>query len=87
MRWKGWFSNGKLNYEVNYVQGVPNGKYKLYYDNGYMREEGYYSMGSKEKNWNKYDMQGTLYLTITYKNDKEFKLNGIKIRLPKGSGE
>ena len=85
--WKGWFSNGKLNYEVNYVQGVPDGKYKLYYDNGYMREEGYYSMGSKEKNWNKYDMQGTLYLTITYKNDKEFKLNGIKIRLPKGSGE
>jgi antitoxin component YwqK of YwqJK toxin-antitoxin module len=85
--WKGWFSNGKINYQVNYVQGVPDGKYKLYYENGNMREEGIYSMGSKEKNWNKYDFEGNLYLTITYKNDKEFKLNGVKIKLPKGSTE
>jgi len=28
-----------------------------------------------------------LYLTITYKNDKEFKLNGVKVKLPKGSFE
>ncbi|PIP54157.1 MAG: hypothetical protein COX07_06850 [Bacteroidetes bacterium CG23_combo_of_CG06-09_8_20_14_all_32_9] len=85
--WKSWFLNGKINYEVKYVQGVPDGKYKLYYDNGYLRKQGYYSMGSREKNWNKYDMLGTLYLTITYKNDKEYKLNGVKIKLPKGSNE
>ena len=85
--WKSWFFNGKLNYQVNYVQGVPDGKFKLYYENGTLREEGIYSMGSKEKNWNKFDMQGTLYLTITYKNDKEYKLNGVKIKLPKGSNE
>ncbi len=85
--WKAWFSNGKLNYQVNYIQGVPDGKYKLYYENGNIREEGIYSMGSKEKNWNKYDFEGNLYLTITYKNDKEFKLNGVKIKLPKGSTE
>ncbi|MBI5540565.1 MAG: hypothetical protein HY951_10940 [Bacteroidia bacterium] len=85
--WKGWFSNGKLNYQVNFVQGVPDGKYKLYYENGNLREEGIFSMGSKEKNWNKFDYEGNLYLTITYKNDKEIKLNGVKIKLPKGSNE
>ncbi len=85
--WKGWFSNGKLSYEINYVQGVPDGKFKTYYNNGYVREEGFYSMGSREKNWYKYDMQGTLYLTITYKGDKEIKLNGVKIKLPKGTQE
>ena len=26
-------------------------------------------------------------ITFTYKNDKEFKLNGVKIKLPKGSNE
>lgn len=85
--WKGWFSNGKLSYEMTFVQGVADGKFKTYYDNGNVREEGYYSMGSREKNWNKYDMLGTLYLTITYRNDKEFKLNGVKIKLPKGAKE
>jgi antitoxin component YwqK of YwqJK toxin-antitoxin module len=72
---------------MNFVQGVPDGKFKTYYGNGYVREEGVYSMGSREKNLYKYDMQGTLYLTITYKNDKETKLNGVKIKLPKGTQE
>ena len=85
--WKSWFSNGKLYYEMNYVQGVPDGKFKMYYDTGDLREEGVYSMGSREKNWYKYDLQGILYLTITYKNDKEIKLNGVKIKLPKGTKE
>ena len=85
--WKGMFSNGKTNYQVNYIQGVPDGKYKLYYENGNIREEGVYSMGSKEKNWYKYDYEGNLYLTILFRNDKEIKLNGVKIKLPKGSNE
>ena len=85
--WKGWFSNGKLSYEMNFVQGVPDGKFKIYYNNGQVREAGVYSMGSREKNWYKYDMEGVLYLTITYKNDKEIKLNGVKIKLPKGTKE
>lgn len=85
--WKQTFSNGKTAFEGNYVQGVLDGKQKWYYDNGYVREEGLYSMGSREKNWYKYDMQGVLYLTITYKNDKEYKLNGVKIKLPRGIKE
>lgn len=85
--WKETFSNGKTAFEGNFVQGVMDGKQKWYYDNGYLREEGFYSNGSREKNWYKYDMQGVLYLTITYRNDKEYKLNGVKIKLPKGSNE
>jgi uncharacterized protein len=83
--WKGRYANGKLRYEMTFVQGVPDGKFKIFYDNGLPREEGFYTMGSREKTWNKYDMEGNLYLTITYKNDKEIKLNGVKIKLPKGS--
>ena len=85
--WKETFSNGKIAFEGNFIQGVMDGKQKWYYDNGFVREEGFYSNGSREKNWYKYDMQGVLYLTIYYKNDIEYKLNGIKIKLPKGSNE
>lgn len=81
--WKQYFSNGKIAYEGKFIQGIPDGKHKWYYPNGYVREEGLYSMGSREKNWYKYDMSGVLYLIITYRNDREFKLNGVKVRLPK----
>lgn len=85
--WKSMYNNGKLAEIGTYVQGFPNGKYKWYYPNGKLKCEGYYIMGKREKNWYFMDKNGLLYLTITYKNDKEFKLNGVKIKLPKGSFE
>ena len=42
-------------------------------------------MGIKEKNWKKYDGEGNLVMTITYKNDEEAKVNGVKVDLPEGT--
>jgi len=39
-------------------------------------------MGIREKIWKKYDPEGNLVMTITYKNDEEQRINGIKINLP-----
>ena len=47
-----------------------------------VKEERYYVVGIREKSWKKYDEIGNLKLTITYKNDEENKINGIKIDLP-----
>lgn len=85
--WKSFYENGKLAEEGHYIQGVPNGKYRWYYPNGKLKVEGYYVMGRKEKKWFYFDENGQLYLTIQYRNDKEIKLNGKKINLPKGSFE
>ena len=39
-------------------------------------------MGIREKTWKKYNEDGTVFLTVTYKNDTETSINGIKIKLP-----
>lgn len=85
--WKSYYSNGRICYKGNYVQGVPDGKFYWYYPNGKIKTEGYYVTGRMEKKWYYFDEEGLLYITILYRNDKEYKYNGVRIKLPKGSFE
>jgi hypothetical protein len=39
-------------------------------------------MGIRQKTWKKYDEQGIPVLSITYKDDVETSINGVKINLP-----
>ena len=39
-------------------------------------------MGIREKTWKKFDEEGILLLAITYKDDIEISINGVKIKLP-----
>ncbi|HYX05647.1 MAG TPA: hypothetical protein VE912_02835 [Bacteroidales bacterium] len=80
--WKYFFSNGVLAFEGNYIQGNPDGKHRFYYDNGMLREEQIYVMGIREGNWKKYDREGNIEIVITYKDNREYRINGIKIELP-----
>jgi antitoxin component YwqK of YwqJK toxin-antitoxin module len=82
--WKSYYNNGKLKFKGNFVQGNPDGKQSYYYDSGKLKEEQYYQMGIKEKTWKKYDEEGTPTLLITYKNDMEVSINGVRIKLPAG---
>jgi len=36
-------------------------------------------MGRRDKNWKKYYENGGLFLTITYRNDQEIRINGMRI--------
>ncbi len=78
-KWEALFLNEKVRYEGNYIQGNPDGLHKFYYEDGKVKEEQYYVSGIREKNWKKYDQNGDLVLTITYKNDNEVRINGEKI--------
>jgi antitoxin component YwqK of YwqJK toxin-antitoxin module len=79
--WIFYYPSGNVSFEGNYVQGVPDGKHEFYFPDGSLKEVRFYVMGYKEKNWKKYNNEGELYLTITYKNDKEYRINGRKIEL------
>lgn len=83
--WKYFYEDGTLQFIGNFNQDLPEGKHKYYYPNEVLKEERYYVRGVREKNWKKYDELGNLELTITYKNDIEYRINGEKINLPKGS--
>jgi len=80
--WRYFYNDSTLKFEGDYLQGNPDGRHKLYYENGILKEERYYIMGIREKNWKKYDELGNLTMTITYKDDVETRINGIKVELP-----
>ena len=80
--WKSYYPDGKLRFKGNYVQGNPDGQLTYYYENGRPKEEQFYRMGIKQKTWKKYNEEGVPILTITYKDDVEVSINGVKINLP-----
>jgi antitoxin component YwqK of YwqJK toxin-antitoxin module len=83
--WKYYYDDGVLQFEGEFSQDLPEGKHKFYDPNGVLREERYYIRGIREKNWKKYDELGNLVLTVTYKDDQEYRINGTRIDLPKPS--
>ena len=79
-KWLSIYKNGKIAAEENYEDDVPNGKQVFYYENGLLKIYQYYVFGSKEKTWRYYNPDGLEEISITYKNNKEIKVNGIKIK-------
>lgn len=81
-KWKYYYDTGQLKFEGNYIQGVPDGIHRYYYPNGNIKEEQNFSNGIKQKHWKKYDELGNLFLTISYEDNKEIRINGVKVKLP-----
>jgi len=82
--WKSYYSNGKLKFKGNFVQGNPDGQQILYYENGKTKEEQYFQMGIRQKTWKKFNEEGAPVLVISYKDDVEISINGVRIKLPEG---
>jgi antitoxin component YwqK of YwqJK toxin-antitoxin module len=80
--WKSYYLEGKLRFKGNFIQGNPDGQQLFYYENGKLKEEQFYKMGIRQKTWKKFDEEGSPVLTITYKDDVETSINGVKINLP-----
>jgi antitoxin component YwqK of YwqJK toxin-antitoxin module len=51
----------------------------FYYPDGKLKQKGKYVGGLKEGNWEFYDEDGFLFLTILYKNDIELRFDGVKV--------
>ena len=80
--WKSYYPDGSIRFRGTYIQGNPDGQLTYYHENGRPREEQYYRMGIRQKTWKKYDEEGIQILAITYKDDIETSINGVKINLP-----
>ncbi len=78
--WKYYYDNGILSFEGKFVDDNQDGKHSYYWNNGKLREEGYYIMGKREGEWYKFNYDGTLFLTTSYKNGIEIKYDGVKIK-------
>lgn len=77
--WIGTYDNGNKAYQVIFHDDNPDGKYLSYWPNGKVRESGTYILGRKHGLWQKFDENGVLYLTITYRKGVEMRYEGTKI--------
>lgn len=84
-KWRYYYDNGNILFEGNFIQGNADGKHKYFYSDGTLKEEQYFNQGIKYKHWKKYNTDGELIITITYKDDKEYRINGIKVDLEDNS--
>jgi antitoxin component YwqK of YwqJK toxin-antitoxin module len=80
--WKTTYGNGKLKFRGNFVQGNPDGQQIFYFEDGKTKEEQYFEMGTRQKTWKKFSEEGLAFLVISYKDDSEVSINGVKIKLP-----
>lgn len=84
-KWKHYYDNGQVAYEGHYIQGNAEGKHRFFYADGTLKEEQYYNNGLREKHWKKFNKLGELIITVSYKNDVEYRINGIKVEFPENS--
>ncbi|MCK5823292.1 MAG: hypothetical protein KAG95_04765 [Bacteroidales bacterium] len=77
--WKYFYLNGKLYFKGKYMQGNPDGKHLFYYKNGKLKKECFYIMGMKEKAWKEFDYYGTLVKTLSFKDDRLVKIDGVTV--------
>ena len=54
------YTNGKVKYEVNYLDGKREGKWVRYYKSGKVYEEGNYKEGKLDGKWVYYDKKGNI---------------------------
>ncbi len=81
--WIQYYLDGTKKFEGSYIQGNKNGKHKIYYENGKLKEDQYWEMGLRTRNWRKYDQEGNVLLSMSYENDLLVKINGVKVNLEK----
>jgi uncharacterized protein len=80
--WKIFYIDGKLKFKGNFVQDNPDGQHVFYYENGKIKEDQYYKNGIRIKTWKKFNEEGLPLIIITYKDDVETSINGVRIKLP-----
>lgn len=69
-------------YRGGYLEDNPDGRHTWYWENGKVREEGSFLNGRKEGEWYRYNSDGTLFMTITYKQGAEIRFDGVRIKPP-----
>jgi antitoxin component YwqK of YwqJK toxin-antitoxin module len=69
-------------FKGGFIDDNPDGKHTWYWENGKVKDEGSYVNGRKEGEWFKFNSDGTLFMTITYKQGVETRFDGVKIKPP-----
>jgi antitoxin component YwqK of YwqJK toxin-antitoxin module len=64
--WSSWYTNGELQSELNYSDGLENGEYKVFYQNGNLKIKGFYKNGKESTEWLFFDSDGKITARKNY---------------------
>lgn len=78
--WNYYYPTKKQNFQGNFIDGLADGKHIYFYENGKLKKEEYYLMGTKVNTWKSYNELGELIVAVYYKNGEEYKLDGTKLK-------
>jgi len=73
----------KLRFAGEFKNGDAIGMHKWYYPDGKVELAGEYRAGKKHKDWKKFNEDGSLYMTFTYRNDELVKIDGKNLKKKK----
>jgi antitoxin component YwqK of YwqJK toxin-antitoxin module len=72
--WEGYFSNGKIKWKGNYINGKKDGYWVIYYFNGNLMWKGNYVNGIEEGYWENYYYNGNLWEKGNYINGTFYEI-------------
>ncbi len=79
--WEAYYvGNNRVKFAGKFIEGLPDGKHSYYFYDGKLAEQGKYIIGNKDGKWEYYNPDGTILLTITFKNNREVKYDGVKVK-------
>ena len=73
-------NNGNKFFEGEFLNGYQVGKHRYYYEDGTLKEEQIWESGVPAGTWKKFASDGTVSITITYREGKEYLINGIRLK-------
>ena len=80
-KWKKTYTTTKKDkFKGEYLNDIPIGKHVYYYYNGQIKTEGKYKDGEKDGEWIYYNELGDIVITYLYKEGREFKRDGVKVK-------
>lgn len=70
--------SGKVVFQGEYRDGIPDGEQTYFYDNGKIKARGRFASGVPDGLWQYYNENGFVSLSVTYQGGVEVKYDGIK---------
>lgn len=78
--WKEYFiESERLRFSGQFRSGDAVGVHKWLYTNGQIEQVGEYKGGLEHKTWYKYNYDGSVYMTRTYRFGKLIKIDNVKV--------
>lgn len=70
-----YYKDGKIKASGNYINGLMEGEWRFYWQEGLVWQVGYFKQSKKHGVWIRFDKNGEITYNQTFENGKQVKLS------------